>query len=378
MKPLLFDEEVVDWEADLYPTASMVMKNNRITKASPTWSRWERKPFPHWATVDAAVAAATTDFSTGLANTLSRYTRYDLWRVVRTDELLLFNGSAAAPYNAVARAFGGIPATALVAGDKLVRVGMCLPEGAVSSTPHYVLEDEKVFRAAEVSITTQATSRILGTAFNPEKNRRKAYIEAARMEVNGLIKRGYFLSASGNVQTATTEQTGFQGVQEHSQTWTYDFNGLLTKSDFKGFLSDGPGRYIKGPIGVACSGFILNIISSWLEDASFADVSKDNDTVGFDVKNLRLIAGRTAKLSYESWLDEDPTLQGRFYVYPLNKKQGSRWVDFVGPEWDGRLQLNKDIYKNDSPKYIKDEWYFFGGFDHGPEICYGVGKGITG
>jgi len=379
LKPLIFDKEIVDWESDIYPTASIVMKNNRKTKASPIWSRWERKPYPNWANVDAAIAAATTDFTTGMATHLTRFTRYDVWMCVRTREVILFNGAAATPYDAVSRSFGDVPATAMVAGDKLVKVGSAFPEGSTAPAAHYVLEDEILFTAAEHSVTFQATNRILGTRFVVEPNKYESMKEQRRVEFTDMIKRSYFGGGMGNVQTASTEQTGVKGVIGHCDTWTYNFGGILTRPDFFGFVGDGPGRYIRGDIGIAMSSFGLGIVNNWLTDIARKDsASGVGESLGFNVDNLKLVAGRNAKLFYESWLDEDPTTQGWFFVFPINKRQGSAFIEVSGPEFDGRVQLNDDILKENSYKGKKGEWYTFYGWEHGPEIGYGFGYGIEG
>ena len=252
------------------------------------------------------------------------------------------------------------------------------PEGSTAPTAHYVLEDEITFTAAEHSVTAESTARILGTRFVVEPNKRKSMIEQRRVEFTEMIKRSYFAGAMGNVQTASTEQTGVKGLIDHCDTWTYNFAGVLTRPDFFGFVGDGPGRYIRGDIGIAMSSFGLNIVNNMLMDITQAQQDKNIDTLGFNVDNLKLVAGRRAKLFYESWLDEDPTTQGWFFVFPLNKKQGSKYVEIVGPEWDGRVQLNKNIKTEDSYKGIKDEWYAFYGWEHGPEIGYGFGYGIEG
>jgi len=379
-----FDKEIVNWEKDLYPSASIVMKNNRITKAAPTWGRWEKKPFPHWMTCDVESAAADTDWTTNFATHLTRMTQHDIWLIERTGELVAVNGATAATaYADVDRAVGSVPAAIIKVGDKAVKVGTSHPAGSTSPTAHYVLEDEVTFNAQHHYMAVESNADVLVTQFPAEANRHLAAREATRMEFNETLKRSFFASlqtTASEIQAAGSETRTVKGLDDHVSTWTYNFGGLLTKSDFKGFVGDGPGRYIRGTIGIACSAFIMNILDGWLEDIATADQNEDVDTLGFNVKNLKLVAGRKAKIFYESWLDESPIMQGKFYVFPLNKKQGSRFVECVGPEWNGRVQLWEDIKGKDHDGYLgkKDAWYAMYGWDHGPEIGYGIGTGIEG
>jgi hypothetical protein len=381
LKPRVYDDKIVDWERDLYPTASIVMENSKKTVSAPSWSRWERKPYPHWITATAALTAADVDWTTAgdfSADHLTRITRYDAWQVVRTREVVLMNGTAAAPAGTVVRGVGSVPAQALIVGDKLVKVQTAFPEGSTAPTAHFVLEDEITFRAAEHYLSTEATSHVLATKFEIEGNKRKAGIELARVEFTSIMKRSFFSAAQAQQQTATAQQQTVKGMMEHCQTWSYNFNGILTRPDFGGFVADGPGRYIRGDIGIAMSSLGLGIVDNWLTDIAQAQQDKDINTLGFNVDNLKLVAGRRAKLFYESWLDEDPTTQGWFFVFPLNKVQGSKHVTVSGPEWDGRVQLFEDIKKEDGYLGKKDAWYHFYGWEHGPEIGYGFGYGVEG
>jgi hypothetical protein len=375
-----FDKEIVDWEKDLFPSATIVMRENSITKASPRWIRWEKKPFPHWASAVSEIAAATTDFTTGFANHLTRFTQHDVWKVEDTGEMIVFNGATAATsYDDVDRGVGSVPAAIIPAGAKIYKVGTAFPTGSTAPTAHYVLEDEITFYGTEHMVSVESDSHILVTKFPAEANRHAAAREARRMEFTEILKRSYFGSLQAQVvQAAGGHTQTVKGLDDHVSTWTYNFGGILTKPDFTGFIGDGPGRYIRGDIGIACSSFVMNIANNWMAEIATADQSKDEDTLGFDVRNLRLVAGRRAKLFYESWLDESPTMQGRFYVFPLNKKQGSRYVTCSGPELDGKVQLKKNIKTEDAYTGKKDVWYAFYGWDHGPEIGYGIGSGIEG
>lgn len=383
LKPLLFDKEIVDWEKDLYPSASIVMKNSRKTKASPVWSRWERKPYPHWITLTSAHAAATATWTSGTdlsAADFARVTPGDVYMNVRTREIIRV--ASFSTTFALNRSFGDVPATLGAVGDKLVKVGSSFAEGSTAPAAHFVLEDEVLFTAQESSLTCESTARILGTRFAVDPNRRQSQIEQKRIEFTEGIKRSLFAGGGSTLQDVSggstyNEVTGVKGLIDHCDTWTYNFNGILTRPDFFGYIGDGPGRYIKGDIGIAMSSFGLNIVNNWLMD----DPTKQNSdmsSLGYNVDMLKLVAGRRAKLFYESWLDEDPTTQGWFFVFPLNKNQGSSFIEVVGPEWNGRVQLNKNVKTEDSYKGIKDEWYAFYGWEHGPEICYGFGYGITG
>ena len=383
LKPLLFDDKIIDWESDLYPSASIVMKNNKKIKTSPVWSRWERKPYPHWIQANAAITAADVDWSTaGDISTahLARIKHFELWMVVRTREVVRMAGAlTTTPYSTVTRGIGNIPAQALVVGDKLVRLATAFPEGSTAPVAYSVLEDEILFYATEHSMTVEATSHVLGTKFLVEGNRMKSMIEQKRVEFTEAMKRSFFASAKSTATGTTGGVNTVAGLIDHCQTHTYNFGGLLTRPDFFGFVGEGPGRYIRGDIGVAMSSFGLNIVNNWLADVSMNDKASGVDqSLGFEVSNLKLVAGRRAKLFYESWLDEDPTTQGWVFVFPLNKKQGSAYIEVVGPEWDGRTRLNRNIKTEDSYKGIKHEWYSFYGWEHGPEIGYGLGYGIEG
>lgn len=379
----LYDKKIIDWLADLYPSSSVVMRDNKKIKEAPKWSRWERKPYPNWIQANAAITAADVDWSTaGDFSTahLARIKHFELWQVVRTREVVRMAGAlSTTPYSTVTRGIGNIPAQALVVGDKLVRLATAFPEGSTAPAAYSVQEEEVLFYATEHSMTVEATSHILAQRFELEGNRRKSMTESTRIRFTEAMKRSFFSSAKSTATGATGGVNTVEGLINHCQTWTYNVGGLLTRPDFFGFVGDGPGRYIQGDIGIAMSSFGLNIVNNWLADVSQNDKASGVDqSLGFNVSNLKLVAGRRAKLFYEAWLDEDPTTQGWFFVFPLNKMQGSSYIEVRGPEWDGRTQLRQNIKTEDGYKGKKDEWYAFYGWEHGPEIGYGFGYGIEG
>ena len=385
LKPLIFDKKIIDWEASLFPTASIVMRDNKLTKGSPVWSYWQRKPFPHWMTVDTAYGvtdpAVLTTAITAAAMRI-RSSPYDLWMCVRTKEVFqpydttLSTGGLATCY----RGLGKYPAQALVVGDKLVKVGTAFKGGSLAPAAHSVLEEESLFYATHHQISVEATADVLGTRFVLDEDRFAAMTEARRLEFVDIMKRSFFGSGSTSTAGATTTEgiNTVKGLIDHCNTWTYNFNGILTRPDFFGFVGDGPGRYIKGDIGIAMSSMGMNIVNNWLMEAGTAPMDKDIGSLGFNVDGLKLVAGRRAKIFYEAWLDEDPTTQGWFFVFPLNKAQGSAYVEVSGPQWDGRVRLDRDIKKEDGYLGRKDRWYAYYGWQHGPEIGYGFGYGIEG
>lgn len=376
LKPLNYGDRIWRYQSDGYPTASVVMKIGRRPSISPSFSNFTQDDVPHWAKTDVAFAATETNLAAEFVNHASRFGANDTWMNVRTREVILIGDSnGSADLTACVRGFGNMPDAASVIGDRWVKGMTAFPEGSTAPEAVTSLEEEHEFFAAEHSTTAELTDRLAATRMLIDPDIRAKGIRDARDRHAREWKRSFFMGGMGKIQTASGEQTGVMGVIDHCQTHTVAINGGLTFADLKSFVSEGPGPWSPDNVLVlSCSQRVANIVSDWGLENLQMQADRLTKQWGVDIDTLLLAGGRKIALMVESWLDEDETTAGWAFVLPVKM---SKWRPVIGNGINGDTQLRRDIKTENSYKGKKDEWFTFGGWEHGPERAYGFMTGIT-
>lgn len=272
-------------EPQAAPLYVLVSKLNKAPAHSTTIYWLEDALNPSWATVTATASASLTGITVVTGEGLY-FNKYDLVKIPSTGEVILVTATEASGITAV-RGYGSTAAANIASAASLVIIGSAFEEGSanttlvtkstVSSTKTNYLQ---IFRKSVEITKTLAASDLYGGPDRPYQRKKKGIELMRDLERAFLFGEPYEDTGSKDTTISYARRvTG--GVGYWISTNATAAGGVLTESEFEGFLrsvfryGSSNSRYL------FCSPLIISVISQWAQ-GKLVTYSKDK-TYGINI-----------------------------------------------------------------------------------------------
>jgi len=197
------------------------------------------------------------------------FNKYDLVKVVNTGEIILITGQSTTGLTAV-RGYGTTTATSAIALANLLIIGSAFEEGSAYSTlvtkstqTTSATNYAQIFRKSVEITKSLANTELYG---GPDRayQRKKKGIELMR-DMERAFLYGQPLRDTGGTDTSLThERRTTGGIDYYVGTNTTNAGGVLTESEFEGFLRT-VFRYGSNSRYLFCAPLIISVISQWAQ-----------------------------------------------------------------------------------------------------------------
>ena len=341
------------------------LKNKQKT-GNPTFEWFEDDLNQNIVTIAAAEASGSTSF--GVTTGQGVRLRVDDVLISNTGEAILVT-SISTDTITVERTKGGVAATAYVALDEFVIVGLAAIEGANAPTSVWkgkvaVENYIQIFRDMVELTVTQANTESYG-GNDRAYQRRKVAIEHKRS-----IEQAFLFGNKFEDTSASQTQRATEGLLNYITTNVTDAGGVLTEGEFEAFMRtvfqfhptvSAPEKWF------LCSPIIISAINFWAKQA----LTVSNGEKSFGVRIATYRSGHGDLNITRHWLLEEFTefKQYGFVLDPENIKY--RFLQNL----DTKLHL--DIQQKQEEVH-RDEYRTHAGLQLMQEKTHGILKGVTG
>lgn len=317
------------------------------------------------------IASAETSGSTSFALTTGQGVR------VRADDVLISNTGESLTVDSistdtitVSRSEGAVAATAYVALDEFVIVGLAATEGGTNPTSVWKGKTKienyiQIFRDMVEITFTQANTESYG-GDDRAYQRRKVAIEHKRSIEQAFLFGNKFEDTSSQTQTVRATE----GLLNYITTNVTDAGGVLTEGEFEAFLRS---VFQYHPTVTApekwflCAPIVISAINFWAKNA----LTVSNSEKSFGVRIATYRSGHGDLNITRHWLLEEfkEFKQYGFVLDPENIKY--RFLQNLD------TKLHTDIQQKNEEVH-RDEYRTHTGLQLMQEKTHGILKGVTG
>ncbi len=368
--------DVVDRILLLDPTAApFVVLTRQIRKRSATNVKFEWYTDvrnPEWDAINNAGGYAAGDVSWVVDNG-AYFTDGDLVKVPRTGEVVLVHGAPSSNTVTVLRHYGTTSAAAVNDDEPLLIIGNALEDGADAPTAKTTQVVNGYNYLQTFSRTVDITELVANSEIYGENDRtyqrRKKSIELAIELEKSFLFGERLVDAKDHDTSMSHYKYTTGGILNFISTYTKNFAGALSESDFDDYLMDY--AFAKGSTTkyALMSPRMVSIISQWGKDKL---ITKPEDKkYGINIMTYLTAAGYELKIVLEKLLS-GATYNGYGIIVDIESGDAAyRYLQGKDLKWKTDIQ-------SPSAHKVTDELYGIIGFQPGNEATHSYFYGVTG